>query len=61
MTWSRDVIPDKSKESDKIIAVQSMENSHRKLYFRRLLDRISKCHNFSEEIKTRIKLFNYKN
>lgn len=54
-------IPDKSKESDKIIAVQSMENSHRKLYFRRLLDRISKRHNFSVEIKTRIKLFNYKN
>ena len=52
MTWRRDLIPDKSKESDKIIAVQSMEDSHRKLYFRRLLDRIPKCHNFSEEIKT---------
>lgn len=50
-TWRRDFIPDKSKESDKIIAVQGMKNSHRKLHFRRLLDFISECHNFPEEKK----------
>ena len=54
-TWRRDFIPDKSKESNKIIAVQGMKNSHRKLHFRRLLDFISECHNFPEEKKTRMK------
>ena len=59
-TWRRNFIPEKSKESDKIIAVQSMENSHRKFHFRRLLDFISECHNFPE-VKNKTQVIFYSN